>query len=76
MNPGRPAGLLNLRGVVDREAAEIGVLITLEEPTQPIRREAASGGFYTSQSWNKKYPHLQILTITELPQERHRLSTI
>lgn len=33
----------DLRGVVDREEAEIGVLITLEEPTRPMRREFASG---------------------------------
>lgn len=58
--------LRDLRGVVDREGAEIGVLITLEEPTEPMRKEAASGGFYTSRVWNKKYPCLQILTIAEL----------
>lgn len=62
----KASDIRDLRGVIDREEAEIGVLITLEEPTQPMRREVASGGFYTSHSWNKKYPRLQILTIAEL----------
>jgi DNA modification methylase len=52
----------DLRGVVERESAEIGVLITLEEPTRPMRREAASGGFYDS-PWGTRHPRLQILTI-------------
>jgi site-specific DNA-methyltransferase (adenine-specific) len=59
----------DLRGVVDREKAAIGVLITMEEPTAPMRREAASAGFYDS-PWNlgtaTKYPKLQILTVGEL----------
>jgi len=54
----------DLHGVVDREAAEIGVLITLEEPTGPMRQEAASAGYYTS-PWGR-HPRLQILTIEEL----------
>ncbi len=38
----------DLRGVVDREKAAIGVLIAMDEPTKPMRTEAASAGFYTS----------------------------
>jgi site-specific DNA-methyltransferase (adenine-specific) len=56
----------DLRGVVDREDAEIGVLITMQEPTQPMKAEAASGGFYESPGWGERYPKLQILTIEEL----------
>ena len=37
----------DLRGVIEREKAEIGVLISLEEPTKPMRTEAATAGFYT-----------------------------
>ena len=53
-----------LRGVVEREKAALGVLIVLEEPTAPMKREAASAGFYES-PWGK-HPRLQILTIEEL----------
>ena len=42
------AHIRDLRGVLDREQAEIGVLITMEEPTGPMKREAASAGFYHS----------------------------
>lgn len=58
------AHLRDLRGVLDREKAEIGVLICLEEPTQPMRREAASAGFYTS-PWGR-HARLQILTVEDL----------
>jgi DNA modification methylase len=56
----------DLRGVLDREKAEIGVLITMQEPTQPMRTEAASAGFYHSPWWNQDYPRLQILTVGQL----------
>jgi DNA modification methylase len=54
----------DLRGVIDREKAEIGVLITLEQATRPMEGEAASAGFYKS-PWGN-HPRLQILTIAEL----------
>mgnify|MGYP001068512419 CR=1 FL=1 len=56
----------DLRGVIDREDAEIGVLITMQEPTHPMKAEAASGGFYESPGWGERYPKLQILTIEDL----------
>lgn len=55
----------DLRGVIEREHAEIGVLITLQEPTQPMRAEAANAGPYHS-PWGGTHPRLQILTIAEL----------
>lgn len=54
----------DLRGVMDRENAEIGVLITMHKPTRPMRTEAASAGFY--KSYNMQYPRLQLLTVEEL----------
>ena len=36
-----PSYVRDLRGVVEREKAQIGVLISLHEPTQPMRTEAA-----------------------------------
>jgi DNA modification methylase len=56
--------LRDLRGVVDREKAEIGVLISMESPTGPMRQEAASAGFYTS-PWGK-HARLQIVTVEDL----------
>jgi DNA modification methylase len=54
----------DLRGVIEREQADIGVLISLEEPTSPMRREAASAGFYAS-PWGK-HPRLQLVTVEDL----------
>jgi SAM-dependent methyltransferase len=60
------AHLRDLRGVLDREQAQIGVLISLEGPTKQMRTEAAGAGFYESPTWGKKYPRLQLLTVAEL----------
>jgi DNA modification methylase len=60
-----PAHIRELRGVVDREGAEIGVLLTLKPPTKPMRSEAAKAGSYIS-PWGTKHPRLQILTVEEL----------
>lgn len=54
----------DLRGVLDREKAEMGVLLSFEPPTKPMRTEAASAGFYTS-PWGK-HPRLQLLTVADL----------
>jgi site-specific DNA-methyltransferase (adenine-specific) len=54
----------DLRGVLEREQAEAGVLISFEEPTRKMREEAASAGFFES-PWGK-HPRLQLLTIAEL----------
>jgi hypothetical protein len=57
----------DLHGVIDREKAAIGVLITLEEPTQPMRVEAASAGSYVSPFFgNKRFARLQIRTVEQL----------
>ncbi len=58
------AHLRDLRGVLEREEAAIGVLITLEEPSKPMRQETAGAGYYIS-PWGR-HPRLQILTIAEL----------
>ena len=54
----------DLVGVISREKAEIGVFLSLEPPTSPMRREAASAGFYES-PWGK-HPRIQLLTIEDL----------
>lgn len=56
----------DLGHTVDREQAEIGLLITLEAPTKPMVQEAAEKGFYRSQMWGRDFQRLQIITIEEL----------
>jgi len=55
----------DLRGVIEREKAQIGVLISFEQPTQPMRTEATSAGFYDSPSYGR-FPRLQLLTVEQL----------
>ncbi|MDT0632935.1 site-specific DNA-methyltransferase [Rubrivirga litoralis] len=77
------ADVRDLRGAVEREGADLGVLLTLTDPTKPMRQEAASAGFYESPTWNKRYPKLQILTVAdaldgrgvEMPPVRHTNET-
>jgi len=58
----------DLWGVVQREDAEIGVLITLNTRTKQMVSEAASAGFYTS-PWGK-HPRLQVLTVKDIFEGR------
>jgi site-specific DNA-methyltransferase (adenine-specific) len=65
-----PQHVRDLRGVIEREKAEIGVLISMREPTAAMRTEAAAAGHYRSGSegvgtWGD-HPRIQLLTIQEL----------
>ncbi|MEM8873174.1 MAG: DNA methyltransferase [Planctomycetota bacterium] len=62
----------DLRGVVEREKAAVGVFITLAEPTKPMVKEAADAGFFESGTVaGSKVPRLQILTIQNLLDGDH-----
>lgn len=62
----------DLVGVINREKAAIGVFISLNKPTRPMRREAASAGFYESvEVVQNIYPRIQLLTIEELLDGKH-----
>jgi hypothetical protein len=54
-----------------RQKAEIGLFVTLNEPTKPMVTEAAAAGFYIS-AFNKeaKFPRIQILTVADLLEKK------
>jgi site-specific DNA-methyltransferase (adenine-specific) len=56
----------DLRGVLDREKAAIGILISLQAATGPMETEAASVGFYEHKTNQQKFPRLQLRTVKEL----------
>jgi hypothetical protein len=58
------AHVRDLCHVVDREQAEMGVLISMHANTKQMRAEAADEGFYES-PWGK-HPKIQLLTVSEL----------
>jgi hypothetical protein len=65
-----PAHVRDLRGVIAREEAEIGLLISMRRPTKAMRSEAASAGVYHSggegvATWGN-HPKIQLLTIEDL----------
>lgn len=56
----------DLKGVLEREQAPIGILITLEKPTKPMIKEALEAKFYEDPLTGQRYPRIQILTIKEI----------
>ena len=56
----------DLKGVVEREKAALGLFISLEDPTRDMRTEAASGGLFHSDLWDRDYPKIQIRTVAEM----------
>lgn len=60
------AHVRDLRAVVEREKAEIGVLITLEQPTKPMRTEAVEAGSYESPWSTQRHARIQIRKVAEL----------
>ncbi|MCX5874171.1 MAG: DNA methyltransferase [Deltaproteobacteria bacterium] len=65
------AQVRDLKGVVQREKAVIGVFITLQSPTSEMIREANTGkpeDYYVSKAHGPQYkfPKIQVLTIKDL----------
>lgn len=62
----------DLIGTMKREAAPLGLFVTLDEPSKPMKVEAASAGTYHSafsrkgQESGADYPSVQILSVREL----------
>jgi site-specific DNA-methyltransferase (adenine-specific) len=56
----------DLAGVVAREGAAMGLFVTLEEPSAPMKMDAAQAGEFYSELSDRSYPRIQIITIREL----------
>ena len=56
----------DLMAVVDREKAAMGLFISLDQPTGPMRTEANGGGLFHSDLWQRDYPKIQLRTIGEM----------
>jgi len=55
----------DLGHVIDREKAKIGIFVTLEAPTVPMKKEALDKGYYKSPV-GETYPKIQVLTLKEI----------
>ena len=59
--------IATLKGDMEREQAEMGLLVTLEPPTGPMRQEADAAGFYVPEHFpDRQFPRVQMATIEEL----------
>lgn len=56
----------NLIGAVSNNNAAMGLFITLEPPTGPMKLEATTAGFYKFPLNGREYPKIQIRTVEEL----------
>ncbi len=61
----------DLRGVIEREGAEIGVSLTLTAPKKTMIAEAAAAGQFAMEGF-EPVPRLQIVTIEEALALRDR----
>lgn len=69
----------DLRGTMQREKADMALLVTLQEPTSAMEKEAAEAGVFTTPLGNK-YPAIQIMTVEALlngsvPRLPHAIDT-
>ena len=55
----------DLKGVLDREKAPIGIFVCVINPTRKMEREAASAGVYQDPTTGLTYPRLQLYTLAE-----------
>jgi hypothetical protein len=53
------------RGVIEREEAEMGVMVTLVNPTGPMLAEATGAGF-VRKSAHGRLPRLQIVSVADI----------
>jgi site-specific DNA-methyltransferase (adenine-specific) len=58
----------DLKGVMEREQAMLGIFLTLNKPTREMEKEAASAGIY--ETGGQKIPRIQILTAAEVIDEQ------
>ncbi|MCL4343905.1 MAG: restriction endonuclease [Nitrososphaerota archaeon] len=59
------AQIRDFKGTIEREKADYGIFITLEEPTRDMNTEAVTAGYFTSH-WGDQIPKIQIITIESL----------
>ena len=65
--------IAKLNSDMQRENASMAVLLTLHEPTQPMRDEASKTGMYHHALMGRSMNRIQIVTVREIIEEGKRL---
>lgn len=70
----QPRDVRDLRGVLEREQnAVLSALLTLQEPSAAMKREAAEAGMY--EYGGRKYDRIQFLTVRQILEEKRQLDS-
>lgn len=56
----------DLRGAMEQEKAALGVLVTMDEPTESMLAEASESGFYEHPATGEQYPRVQVIRGVDL----------
>jgi hypothetical protein len=62
-----------LRGDMDREKAELAVLITLEKPSRPMISEARAHGRFKHEDMGRDYDTISIVPVADIVEQGDRL---
>ena len=60
-----PSMVRDLVGTIDGEGAQIGVFLSMGEPTSEMRAVAVKAGTWHSETWGREYPRVQLITVAE-----------
>ena len=65
--------IATLKGDMQRERAELALLITMDEPTKPMISEAKSVGVYEHALMGRSYDRIRIVTVREMIEQGARI---
>ncbi len=66
-----PSDVRDLKGVVERENAAMGILLALHKPTKAALGEASSAGRFQMPKAKKTYPKIQVYTVSEFFSDKN-----
>ena len=69
----RPTDVRDLRGTMERERADMGGFLSLQEPTKAMKAEAADAGMF--RYGDETYPRLQLLSVADVLEGKRGLMT-
>jgi DNA modification methylase len=65
--------IATLRGDMGREEAALAILITLEEPSAPMLKEAKAAGHFHHETMGRNYDKISIVTVQDIVENDKRL---
>jgi DNA modification methylase len=66
----------DLQGTMSLEQAQMGIFITLKEPTKDMITTAKQAGIYQNEFMKQSYDKISLVTISEIIEEQKRLTMV